>query len=64
MPRTRAEQVNSREDIVRFVKELSDVVREDASKFGNTELSRYLEALSGWTDDMDGYFNNRGEAVP
>ncbi|WP_457785924.1 DUF7660 family protein [Streptomyces rimosus] len=30
----------------------------------NGSLNCCLEALSAWTNDMDGYFLNRGEPVP
>ena len=30
----------------------------------NLTLDRYLEALSAWTDGMDGYRRNRGEPMP
>lgn len=30
----------------------------------NASLDRYLEALAAWVEDMDGYYQNRGQAAP
>ncbi len=56
----RPEEVETREDLVRFVEEMSVNV----DSFQNQDLGVFLEAASGWLADMEGYFLNRGEQVP
>jgi hypothetical protein len=56
--------VRSREDFVRFARELSEAVRSGDAASTNLELPRYLEAISAWTNDMPGYFANERQPVP
>ncbi|WP_442857041.1 DUF7660 family protein [Arthrobacter sp. YN] len=39
-------------------------MRQDPEGWENADLESFLEAMSAWTRDMDGYFMNRGEPVP
>ena len=52
--------VVSRLDLVAFIEGMS----REASEWPNNELDVFLEALSAWIGDMDGWFHNRGEHVP
>jgi hypothetical protein len=36
----------------------------NSADWENSTLEDFLEALSAWTKDLDGYFENRGEQVP
>ncbi len=56
--------VHSREDFVRFVRTLAEQSRRRPDEWENRDLSSYLEAMAAWVEDMDGYYQNRGEAVP
>lgn len=56
--------VRSREDFVAFVKALSQDLRDNPSTWENANLERFLEALSAWVEDMDGYYLNQGKPVP
>ena len=60
----RADSVETRQDFAAFVSELSRDVRVHRGEIENGSLDRYLEALAAWTEDLDGYFANRGEATP
>jgi hypothetical protein len=60
----RGARVNSRDEFVAFVRSLLDDLRAHESQWGNRELGTYLEALAAWTEDFDGYFENRGEPLP
>ena len=60
----RAEDVTDRASLVAFVNELSLALRAAPQSSENPTVERYLEALSAWIDDMDGYFLNRGKPVP
>lgn len=58
-------QVTSRDDLRRFVGQmLADFVGSGVLEWENATLERFLEALGGYLGDLDGYFRNRGEAVP
>lgn len=39
-------------------------VRDHPDSIENRELHAFLEGAAGWTADMDGYFQNRGEDTP
>ena len=55
--------VNSREEFVRFVGELSRDLAAGGDEWENTDLSSYMSGLSGFAQDMDGYYKNMGEVV-
>jgi hypothetical protein len=62
-----AEQVNSirsREDFVAFVRALNKDLKDNPQSWENDNLDRFLEALSAWVEDMDGYYLNQGKPVP
>jgi hypothetical protein len=56
--------VRSRDELARFVRGLADDLKQRPETWANDDLGRFLEAMSAWIDDMDGYYRNRGEAVP
>ncbi len=58
------ESISSRQDFSNFVRSLSVSIRESPDTWENTDLERFLEALAAWVEDMDGYFENRGEPFP
>ena len=59
------EVVRSREDLSQFVQSLAHNLRDHPEEWGNPDLFRYIEALSGWIADMHGYFRNaHGKDVP
>ncbi|MFD7533827.1 hypothetical protein ACFV8E_40540 [Streptomyces sp. NPDC059849] len=57
-------RVTTRADLVSFIRQLGQEAEAPSNGWENRSLDRYLEALSAWTDDMDGYFTDRGEPVP
>lgn len=60
----RVDAIGTREDLVAFVALLRRDLREQPEDWENPTLERFLAAIAAWTDDMDGYFANRGEPVP
>lgn len=56
--------IRSREDFVAFVRALGKDLQENPGSWENASLKRYLEALSAWVEDMDGYYLNQGKPVP
>ncbi len=58
------EKVRSKEDFVAVVRELERSLREKPATWENDTLPRFLEAMAAWTEVMDGYYRNIGDAVP
>lgn len=56
--------ISSRDDLVIFVRFLSDSLKKSPNEWENTTLDSFLNALAAWVEDMDGYFENRGESPP
>jgi len=56
--------VRTREDLARFIQDLADDLRQNPGAWENRDLGSFLEALSAWVADMDGYHRNQGEPVP
>ena len=56
--------VRTRADFVAYVRNLAADAERYRDEWENQDVSRYLEALAAWTQDMDAYFKNRGEDVP
>ncbi|WP_030607978.1 DUF7660 family protein [Streptomyces sclerotialus] len=50
--------VRKRADLVSYVRRLSQEAETASGGWENQSLDHYLEALSAWTNDMDGYFRN------
>lgn len=59
-----ADAVQSRSQLVTFVRDLREQLRDHPERWENRDLDTYLEALAAWAEDMDGYFEGRGEPVP
>ena len=47
----------SRKEFVSFLQEMVKE-RESGAEWDNNDLTSFLEALSGWIQDMDGYYKN------
>ncbi len=56
--------VRSRQDLAAFIRSMRTELLERSVTWENDDLPSFLEALSAWTDDMDGYYANRGKPVP
>lgn len=56
--------INSRESLTVFVHSLARSLKESPSDWENANLEGFLDALAAWVEDMDGYFENRGESTP
>lgn len=54
------ERIETREDLARLIESLRVDFDHDPEGWENSDISRYLDALSAWTEDMPGYFENRG----
>ena len=48
-------RINSKEELVLLIQELSN---EKTKEWENISTSEYLEALSSWLEDADGFYQN------
>lgn len=58
-----AKTVASREDFVKFVRYLKDDYWQKRNEWGNHTLDQFFGGLSGFANDMSGYYKNMGEIV-
>jgi hypothetical protein len=56
--------IRSRKDLAAFVLSLRKDFQDGGHAWENNTLDLFLGALAAWVDDMEGYYRNRGEAVP
>jgi hypothetical protein len=59
-----ARSVTTRDELVQFIRAMHLESEADPECWDNNRLTIFLEALSAWTDDMDGYFKNTGQSAP
>lgn len=58
------DEVCTRDDFVRFLTALARSRREEPEAWENDTVEALLDAMAAWVEDMDGYFENIGQAVP
>jgi hypothetical protein len=63
-PEGSVQSVVSRSDLARFIDQLADSLVVEPDTWENGSLESFLRAWSAWLSDMDGYFINRGQAIP
>lgn len=56
--------VHSKEDFMNFLAELQLDKEQNSEEWKNDEITSYLEGISSWVDDMEGYFNNMHIDMP
>ena len=54
--------IKSKDDLVAFLKLLNKEYKENGDSWENGTLPDFLEALTSWAEDMDGYYANLGLA--
>jgi hypothetical protein len=58
------ENIRTREDLAQYVRELSIRANNPDENWENMDLYSFLEAMSGWIQEMDGYYKKIGKAMP
>jgi len=58
------DKVVSREQLAKFVSVLAVDLTQNPDEWENKSLGAFLEGLSGWIADMDGYYLNNNLVVP
>jgi hypothetical protein len=62
--RATLEKVDSKDDLAFLVDQLREDLESNPGAWENADLASFLEAMSAWLRDMDGYYQNIGETVP
>ncbi|MCU7840521.1 MAG: hypothetical protein KZQ94_14215 [Candidatus Thiodiazotropha sp. (ex Troendleina suluensis)] len=52
------QNISSQEELAIFVEKLANVSSNPNENWVNKDLPSFLEALSAWIEDMDGYYKN------
>ncbi len=55
-------QLQTRDDFVRFVRELRNDLKDHPTEWANRDLAMYFDALAAWVADMDGNFEHKAES--
>ncbi len=58
------ENIETREDLVKFIGVLANESSSSSKNWENDDLPSFLEAMAAWIEDMDGYYQNKGEPMP
>ena len=59
-----AKKSEDKENMIRFLKAMRNDLIENPTSWTNVSLEDFLEAMTGWLEDSDGYYENRGEKPP
>ncbi len=57
-------EIKSKEDFVNFVELLVSNLKSNPEEWTNKSLPEYLESISSWTEDMEGYYQNNDMPIP
>ena len=60
----KAENVKSREDLIKFIDHLRSDLQANKGEWENISLEDYLEAMAAWINDMEGFYLNTNQPVP
>ena len=64
MTKQRTDAVSSRQTLSNFIGDLRADYLANGGNWENDTLDSFLEALSAWVGDMDGFYQNQGLPVP
>ncbi|NUO84174.1 hypothetical protein HUU05_29225 [candidate division KSB1 bacterium] len=56
--------IQTRKDFISFVHLLIQDLRENHTEWENRDLESFLEAITAWVEDMEGYYQNKGLPLP
>jgi hypothetical protein len=57
-------EIHSKDDFVNFVVLLVSNLKNNPEEWTNKTLTEYLESISSWTEDMEGYYQNNNIPIP
>jgi len=57
-------KINTREDFIVFLKNLRKDYTENLPSWENRDIGSFLEAMTSWVEDMDGFYINHDLPIP
>lgn len=57
------DKVETRQDFIKFLNDLLIDFQVNKDKWGNKDLESFLEALSRYTEDIDGFYSNTTQKI-
>ena len=57
-------QITTKEDLADFIDQLRHDLRQKPTEWENITLAQYLEAMSAWVRDLDGYYQQHEQPLP
>ena len=58
------EDIKNKEDFISFINKLSNDNQINNDEWENKDILSYLEGVTSWVEDMDGYYKNMKLDVP
>ena len=59
--KSRLDRIETRSDLSEFVSALQRDFEKNKEEWENPSIDCFLEAMSAWIEDMDGYYKNQGQ---
>lgn len=59
-----AREVDDRESFVRFLASMAADLKNNPKEWESRDLGSFLEAMGGWIEDMDGYYESQNLPQP
>jgi len=56
--------IKTKADFINFIHFLLEDLKNNSEDWENKTLPEFLEAIAGWTDDMEGYYINNDLPIP
>lgn len=56
--------IRDKKDFLNFLELLIGDLKNNRQEWENINLESYLEAVAGWTEDMEGYYQNINQPLP
>lgn len=60
----KVEEIQTKNDFVRFLRALKKDCLNNFSSWENRDIEAFLEAMAAWVEDMEGFYINQGLPVP
>lgn len=64
MPDSEFRSEDGRKHLVELLRRMATDFQANRSNWENAEVDSFLLAAASWVEDMDGYYENRGQPVP
>lgn len=60
----KVDTIRTKDEFIDFIKQLKKDRNDKPEEWENIDIQSYLEGISSWIDDMEGYYKNIGKSVP